>query len=86
MATLALSSCLQVPNTPVKYALAAIVVTALIVSLTKFDAFYEPNFGKLKDFGTAPGETIFPAWLAMFSAGYIVYTLASAAAAFNSCH
>lgn len=77
-------SCLQIPNTPIKFAITAVVVAAFMISVTKLETFCDPlNRNKLRDFGTAPGETIFPAWLAMFAAGYVVYMLAAAGTAFK---
>ncbi len=76
-------SCLNIPSSPIKFALTAVVVTALLVSITNLGVFYDSESNKLKDFGTAPGETIFPAWLAMVSAGYFVYMLAAASTAFK---
>lgn len=78
-------SCLTIPSSPIKFAMTAVVVAALLVSVSKLDIFYNPQTSKLKDFGTAPGETIFPAWLAMLAAGYVVYMLASAGTAFKGC-
>jgi hypothetical protein len=85
MSAIALT-CLQIPSSPVKYAITAVIVTALLVSITKLDVFYNPEANKLRDFGTSPGETIFPAWMAMAAAGYLVYVLASAGSAFPKCN
>lgn len=76
-------SCMSIPNSPIKFALVAVLVTALVVSLTKWELFYDVPNNKLRDMGTSPGETIFPAWMAMFSVGFIVYMLAATETAFK---
>ena len=78
-------SCLTIPSSPIKFAMTAVFVTALLVSISKFEVFYDPQNNKLKDFGTAPGETIFPAWMAMIAAGYVIYMMAAAGTAFKGC-
>jgi hypothetical protein len=78
-------SCLSIPSSPVKFAMTAVVVAALLLSISKLEVFYDVQNSKLKDFGTAPGETIFPAWMAMIAAGYVVYMLAAAGTAFKGC-
>lgn len=84
MSVLALS-CLQIPNSPIKMGLLTVVVSALIISLSKLETFYNIETSKLKDFGTGPGETLFPAWLAMLSAGYIIYVMSASISAFKGC-
>lgn len=79
-------SCLSIPSSPIKFAMTAVLVAALLVSISKLDIFYEAGSGRLRDFGTAPGETIFPAWMAMFAAGYVIYLLAAAGTAFKGCN
>lgn len=76
-------SCLQIPSSPLKLAMTAVVVTAFLVSVSKLPIFYTQNVNKLKDFGTAPEETIFPAWLAMVAVGYTVYIMAATVFAFE---
>ena len=63
-------------DSPVHAALAAVIVSAAIVSLSKWDVFYDRKTGELRNFGTKEGETLFPAWLAMMAAGYLVYMMA----------
>jgi hypothetical protein len=68
---------MQIPTSPIKYAMTAIIVTALIVSVSKLDVFYDQKTGMLKNLGTSPDETILPAWLAMTIMGHIVYVMYS---------
>ena len=82
MATLAVA-CVAIPSGPIKLAMTSILITALIISVTKLEFFYrqtEDSKGKpiwkLKDFGAADYETIFPAWMAMLGAAYVVYMIA----------
>lgn len=63
-------------GTPTTAALLAVVFSAAIIGLTKWDVFYNRDTGELRDFGTKEGETIFPAWMAMMAAGYLVYMIA----------
>lgn len=70
--------CIQLKGSPVKYAMAAVIVAALVATLTRPSVFYDPSTDALRNFGTGPDETIFPAWLAMMSAGYLVYVIAAA--------
>ena len=77
-------SCLQIPSSPIKYGLVAVLVSTLMIVISKNGLFYDEDTRKLKDFGTAPNETIFPAWMAMFSAGYIVYMMSAAISAFGN--
>jgi hypothetical protein len=77
MATLAVCF-VALPSSPIKLAFASIAVAAVVISMTQLDVFYDAQTGKLKDFGTAPEETVFPAWLAMASVGYLIYMLAAA--------
>jgi hypothetical protein len=66
------------PSSPVKVAFAAVIVSAVIVGLTKLPIFFDQDTGRLRDFGTAPHETILPAWMAMMAVGYFVYMMVSA--------
>jgi hypothetical protein len=84
MSAIALS-CLQVPSSPIKFALTAVIVTAMLVSISQLDIFYDRASGKLRDFGTAPHETLFPGWLAMLAAGYTIYIMSASISAFGAC-
>jgi hypothetical protein len=85
MASIA-ASCIAIPNSPIKLAMTAMMVTALMVSVSRFSVFYDKELDKLKDFGTAPTETIFPAWMAMLSVGWLVYVMTMATTAFEKCN
>jgi hypothetical protein len=82
MSAIALN-CLQIPTSPIKYAMTAIIVTALIVSVSKMDVFYDQKTGMLKNLGTSPDETILPAWLAMTIMGHVAYVMSSLISAFD---
>jgi hypothetical protein len=74
MATLAVA-CYNIPNSPIKLSFFVITASVLIISLTKPSIFY--NQKKLRDFGPGPEETIFPAWMFLLSATYVVYLLST---------
>jgi uridine phosphorylase len=82
MSVIALT-CLQIPSSPIKYALTAVVVSALLIYMTRLDTFYDQS-EMLRGFGTAPEETVFPAWMAMFAAGYAVYMMSAAIATLDA--
>ena len=89
MATVALTYT-ALPSGPVKMAMTAIIVSALVISVTNSGVFYTKQItekGKpvwsLKNFGTGHDETIFPAWLAMASAGYLVYMISMTTSLIN---
>jgi len=63
-------------ETPINIALAAVIISAAIVGLSKWDVFYDKKTGSLRNFGTKGDETLFPAWMAMMAAGYLVYMMA----------
>ena len=84
MATLAVAYA-NVPTTPVKYAFTAVVVSAVIMAIARPDAFYDPRTGALRNFGTAPHETIFPAWMGMLCVGYLAYMLAASVKLASCC-
>jgi hypothetical protein len=98
MSVIALT-CLQVPTSPIKYAITAVVVSALLICISSESgmfygerpvSFSDDDRGgttattrsmmMLRDFGTSPEETVFPAWLAMLTAGYVVYMMSTAMA------
>ncbi len=81
MATVALTY-MALPTGPIKLAFTSIIITALLVSVTKPDVFYRDattssgkQVRKLRDFGTSDHDTLLPAWLAMVGAGYVVYII-----------
>lgn len=63
-------------DSPASIALVTIIISTAVIGLSKWDVFYDRDRGSLRDFGIKEGETLFPAWMAMFAAGYIVYMMA----------
>ena len=45
-------------GSPVSAALLAVVISAAIVGLSKWDVFYDKNTGSLRNFGVKDGETL----------------------------
>ena len=76
-------SCLQIPSTPIKYAIGSVLSVALIIYVTRPNLFYNSETQEWRNFGTAPEETLFPAWLAMLSAGYLIYMMSCSIRAFE---
>lgn len=68
---------ISVSTKPVRAALVAVVVSAILLQMTSIGVFKDPNTGYLRNFGTRPGETLFPAWMAMACVGYLVYVMSA---------
>lgn len=85
MATVALTYT-ALPSGPIKLAITSVIVSTLVIALTKWNIFYtecQADDGsscvrKLRGFGPGDDETIFPAWMAITGFAYIIYFLSMA--------
>jgi len=59
-------------DTPLKMAIVVVLAIAFGMGVVKPRPMYSPD-GAMLNFGTRPGETLMPAWLAIMLVGYTVY-------------
>lgn len=76
-----LYSAVNAPRTATKIGILAAIGATALIGITRPPMFYEKRLvgtkevAKIKDFGTAPNETLFPIWLAAGAAGTVAFAL-----------